>query len=175
MSLNLRVWRTVSRQEVVKAHADSQYEWLCTDEEVLDELSYDSLPNKRHKSCPDAIVEAWNMEYVVLHEDWMGKLKGAYAMRSTIGVDMSTLPYKRIKFNHHLRALPYYQTLSTQLLTAITKLADLFAQLAFEQREPSRYCLMGHQSHIVFSLGVSEMNEATSDYKALSVNVNVEG
>ena len=25
--------------------------------------------------CPDAIVEAWNKEYVMFHEDWMGKLK----------------------------------------------------------------------------------------------------
>ena len=25
--------------------------------------------------CPDAIVEAWNKEYVMFHEVWMGKLK----------------------------------------------------------------------------------------------------
>lgn len=97
MSHNLPAWRSLSRRKVIKAHSDSQDEWMCTDEHVLDHLDYRQIPvlyhseksKKLHRlnffrllflrnQLPmdaEAIINVWHNSYVKDFHEWMHELK----------------------------------------------------------------------------------------------------
>lgn len=97
MSHNLPAWRSLSRREVIKAHSDSQFEWMSTDEHVLNHLDYRQIlvlyhsekSKKLHRlnffrllflrsqllMDAEAIINVWYNSYVKDFHEWMHELK----------------------------------------------------------------------------------------------------